>query len=158
MGKLREPPTTDVTAVRSLVCVYTAVSRQMTESSERLATDVTAVRPLICVYAIVTPQITELSERLAALITAVRPLSSMGDTMEPHIPRIVRGVLAPLALVLAAPADVSVKSLHVFVQLILSQTLEVAVDTTEHRATCERRLLTLQSYNSKKMTTQMKRV
>ena len=35
--------------MRSLICVYVAVTRQITELSERLTTDVTAVRSLICV-------------------------------------------------------------------------------------------------------------
>ena len=98
----------------------------------------------------VTRQITGMSERLAAFITAVRSLSSMSETMILDILRMVRGVFAPLALVLAVPAGVAVNSLHVFVHVILSQTLEVAVDTTEHRATCERRMLTIQSYNNQK--------
>ena len=79
----------------------------MTTPSECLTTDVTAVRSLICVNAAVTRQITELSERLATV----------------------------LALVLAVPADVAVTLLHVFVQMSLSQTSEVAVNTVDHRAT-----------------------
>ena len=114
------------------------MTRQNSELSERLATDVTAVRSLSCVYAVMSLQITELSERLAAFIAAVRSLSSMSDAMVLDVLRMVRGVFAPLTLVLAVPADVAVKSLHVLVQVILSQTLEVAVDTTEHGATCER--------------------
>ena len=46
---LSECLTTDVTAVRSLIRVYAAVNRQITELSECLTTVVTAVRSLICV-------------------------------------------------------------------------------------------------------------
>ena len=60
--------------VRSLTCVYAAVTRQITELSERLATHGTAVRPLICVYTAVSRQMTEPSESLAAHVTAVRSL------------------------------------------------------------------------------------
>ena len=79
----------------------------MTTPTECLTTYVTAVRFLICVYVAVTRQITELSERLATV----------------------------LALMLAVPADVAVTLLHVFVQMSLSQTPEVAVNTADHRAT-----------------------
>ena len=54
MTEQSERLVTHVTSVRSLICVYTAVSRQITGLSERLTTDVTAVRPLICVYAAVS--------------------------------------------------------------------------------------------------------
>ena len=107
----------------------------MTEPSERLTTDVTAVWSLICVYAAVFRQITVLSERLTTDVTAVRPLSRVSDKMPPQMTTIVRGVLAPLALVLAVPADVAVALLHVFVQMILSQRHEVAVITADHGAT-----------------------
>ena len=60
--------------VRSLICVYTAVTLQLTVLSERLAAHVTAVRPLICVYTAVSRQSTGLSERLVTYVTAVRPL------------------------------------------------------------------------------------
>ena len=49
--------------------------------------------------------------------------------MTRHIMLIVRGVLAPLTLVPAVPADVTVTLLHVLVQMTLSQTSVVAVDT-----------------------------
>ena len=49
----------------------------------------------------------------------------------------VRGVLAPLTLVLAAPADVAVTVLHVFFQIVLSQAREVAVEAADHEATCQ---------------------
>ena len=62
--ELSERLTTDVTTVRSLLCVYTAVTRQMTGPRERLTADVTAVTSLICVYTAVTRQISEVSERL----------------------------------------------------------------------------------------------
>ena len=63
----------------------------------------------------------------------------MSDTMVLDIACFVRGVLAPLTLVLSVLASAAVTPLDVFVQVILSQTLEVAVDTTQHGATCERR-------------------
>ena len=83
--------------------------------SECLTTDVTAVRSLICVYAVMSRQVTGQSERLATDVTAVRPLSCMSDKMTPQMTAIVRGVLAPLARVLAVPANVAVSLLHVFV-------------------------------------------
>ena len=55
----------------------------------------------------------------------------------------VRGVAAPLALVLAAPADVAVTVLHVFFQIVLSQAREVTVDAADHEATCQRRSFVL---------------
>ena len=73
----RERLTADVTVVRSLICVYAAVTRQITEVGERLTTDVTAVGSLICVYAAVSRQSTELSERLTADVTSVRSLICM---------------------------------------------------------------------------------
>ena len=134
---------TDITAIRSLICVYAAVTRHMTEPSERLTTNVTAVRPLIGVHAAVSRQTIETGERLATVVTSVRLLSRVGDKMVSQmIPR-VRGVLAPLALVLAVPADVAVTVLHVFFQVILSKTHEVAVNAADHETTCQRQSYTL---------------
>ena len=141
--KLGECLATDVTVVRPLICVYTAVSSQMTGLSERLGTDVTAVRPLFRVYTAVSRQITELGERLATVVTSVRPLSRVSDKMFSQMIPPARGVLAPLALVLTAPVDVAVMVLHVFVQMVLSQTCEVAVYTADHGVTCQRQSYTL---------------
>ena len=44
---------------------------------------------------------------------------------------IVRRIRAPFTLVSAAPTDVTVPVLHVFVQMLLSQTLEVAMETAK---------------------------
>ena len=46
--------TADVTAVRPLICVYAAVSREMTEPGERVTADVTVVRSFICVHTAVS--------------------------------------------------------------------------------------------------------
>ena len=86
-------------------------------------------------HAAVTRQITVLNERLATVLTAVWPLSRVSDKMPLQMTAIVRGVLAALALVLAVPADVAVTLLHVFVQMILCQTYQAAVNTADHGAT-----------------------
>ena len=52
-----------------------------------------------------------------------------------HIAHLVCGVLAPLTLVFAVPADVTVTLLQVLLQTILSQTGIVAVGTVEHAFT-----------------------
>ena len=143
MTELSERLATDITALRSLICVYAAVTRHMTEPSERLVTNVTAARPLIGVHAAVSRQTIETGERLATVVTSVRLLSRVGDKMVSQmIPR-VRGVLATLTHVLAVPADVAVMVLHVFVQMVLSQTCEVAVYTADHGVTCQRQSYTL---------------
>ena len=134
---MRERPVTDVTAVRPLICVYTAVGRQMTKPSKRLAAHATTVRSLICVYAAMSRQTRELGERLATVTTSVRPLPRVSDKMVSQMILPVRGVLAPLALVLAVPANVAVTVLHVFFQIALSKTREVAVDAADHEATCQ---------------------
>ena len=112
----RERLSTEVTVVRFLTRMYEAVTRQLTAPSERLAAYVAAVRSLACVYAAVIRQIIEQTEHLIADVTTVRPLSGMSDQMTPQMTRIVRGVLARLALVLAVPPDVTVTSLHVLIQ------------------------------------------
>ena len=77
----------------------------------------------------VTGQSTLLSKRFAAVVTAVRPLPGVGPPMVRHRTSGVGGVWAPLALVSAVSADVTVMSLHMSVQTILSQTPVVAVWT-----------------------------
>ena len=64
--------------------------------------------------------ITEPGERLVTEVTSVRPLSRVSDKMVSQMMLPVRGVLAPLALVLTAHLDVAVMVLHVFVQMVLS--------------------------------------
>ena len=59
-------------------------------------------------------QTKELCERLGTEVTSVRPLSRVSDKMVSQMIPPVRGALAPLALVLAVPADVAVAVLHVF--------------------------------------------
>ena len=55
--------------------------------------------------------------------------------MTPQMTDTVSGVLAPLALVLAVPADVAVVLLRMFVQMILPQTYQTAVNTADRRTT-----------------------
>ena len=117
--------------------MYVAMILQFTECSKRLITDITAVRSLACVYTAVTVQSTNMSECPTADVTTVRPLSGMSDQMTPQMTRIVRGVLARLALVLAVPPDVTVTSLHVLIQKILIRTHDVAIITADQRATCQ---------------------
>ena len=69
--------------------------------------------------------------------TSVRPLSRVSGKMSSQTINPVRGVLAPLALILAAPPDVAVTVLHVFFQIVLSKTHEVAVEAADHEATCQ---------------------
>ena len=113
------------------------MSRQINEPSKRLAAHATAVQSLICVYAAMSRQTRELGERLSTVTTSVRPLSRVSDKMVSQMMPPVRGVLAPLALVLAVPEDVAVTVLHVFFQIVLSKTREVAVDAADHEATCQ---------------------
>ena len=56
-----------------------------------------------------------------------------------HITFIVCGVLAPLALNLVDGIDGAGMLLDVFVQTVLSQTRQVAVDTANHGTTCQRK-------------------
>ena len=141
MTELSERLATHATAVRPLICMYTAVNRQTKEPGERLATDVTAVR--ICVYAAMSRQTRGLGERLATVITSMRPLSRVSDKMASQTISPVRGILATLTHVFAAHADVGVTELHVLVQTVLSKTREVAVDAADHEATCQRRSFVL---------------
>ena len=61
----------------------------------------------------------------------------------------VRGVIAPLALVLAVTIDDAVILFDVFLQMIVSQTREVAVDTADHETICKKQLLNLWSWNTR---------
>ena len=65
--------------------------------------------------------------------------------MTPHITYNVCGVLAPLelALNLVIGIDGAVMLLDVFVQTVLSQTRQVAVDTAGHGTTCQRKVITV---------------
>ena len=78
-----------------------------------------------------TGQTTQPSERLPADITLAWPLSRMRSAMLFEMACPVGGVLAPLTLVFAVPADVAVPLLYMFVQTILSQTRVVAVRTVD---------------------------
>ena len=60
-----------------------------------------------------------------------------------HIIYIVCGVLAPLALNLVIGIDGTVMLLDVFVQTVLSQIRQVAVDTADHGSTCQRKIITV---------------
>ena len=60
-----------------------------------------------------------------------------------HITYTVCGVIAPLALNLVAGIDGTVMLLDVFVQTVLSQTRQVAVDTVDHGTTCQRKVITM---------------
>ena len=78
---------------------------------------------------------TPLSKRLATVITAEWPFPRVCSFVTCYILLDVRGVLAPLTLVPAVPADVVVKPLHVPVQTILFQACVVTVGTVEHAFT-----------------------
>ena len=107
------------------------VSHQVTTLCERLPARVTLVWLLTSVYQVVTGHVTRLGERLAADIAPVWPLSRVRPAMVCEMACLVGGVLAPLTLVSAVPADVAVTPLHVSVQTILSQTRVVAVRTVD---------------------------
>ena len=110
-------------------CVDTSVRCQAAIICERIPADVTHERLLTTMSPTVSRQITSLSKRLATIVTAEWPLSRVCCFVTRHILLVGRGVLAPLTLVTAVPADVAVTLPYVLVQMILSQTFVVTVDT-----------------------------
>ena len=64
-------------------------------------------------------QMKSANKRLSTVVTAVRPLPRVCSPMTSHMTLTVGGVLAPLTLVSAVPADGAVTLLHMLVQTIL---------------------------------------
>ena len=108
-----------ITPADHLPCVDAFVDLQVTTLGERLPAGGTDVRPESTMCPAVSGQITLLSKRLATVVTDEWPLLCVFSPMNNNMTLIVRGVLAPLTLVSAVPADVAVTLLHVFVQMIL---------------------------------------
>ena len=119
--------------------VDTSVFRQVITLCERLPTYVAHERLLTTMFPTVCRQIKSVNKRLSTVVTAVRPLPRVCSPMTSYMTHMVRGVVAPLTLVSAVPADGAVTLLHVLVQTILSQIRRVAkVDAQVEKAfTCK---------------------
>ena len=132
-----KPGTTLLTLADHLPCVDAFVWRQVTTQCECPPADVTHVRPESTVCPMVCRQITPPRKRLATVVTAEWPLPCVLSLVTCHTRLMVRGVLAPVTLVSAVPADVAVTLLHVLLQTTLSQTCIVAVGAVKHAFTWE---------------------
>ena len=114
-----ESGATLITPADHLPCVDAFVDLQVTTLGECLPAGGTHVRPESTMCPAVFGQIISLIKGLPTVVTSEWPLPRVFSLVTHQILLKVRGVLAPLTLVSAVPADVAVTLFHVFVQMIL---------------------------------------
>ena len=138
IGGLVELGAAVLTPADHLPRVDTSVYCQVAFLCVRLPAEVTPVWPGTAVCpAAVCHQITSHKKSLATVGTREWPLTCVCSLMTRQTKLNICGVVAPVTLVFAFPADVAVTQLHVLVQKILSQTCVIAVGAVEHAFTWE---------------------